>query len=211
MGGTGRGTVKGYGKEDINRICDVVLRYLNMSRMETKENHQDSEADLRAQFTTSLIKPSKAHSVSLREEQGPSELDRVSEEGKNLGVDSGLGVEGTMVDNTRKENEEEFLDGIQQVSDGDFDGDTKMHEFASDVLEEENEVEEREGKNNSTDEAAKRHGLRRKPTKATMAAGASNKLKMAQMLANKLPVTKAGMRHGDHTKQAEDKGPLNRK
>ncbi|CAH8318642.1 unnamed protein product [Eruca vesicaria subsp. sativa] len=56
----------------------------------------------------------------------------------------------------------------------------------------------------------KKQGARRKPIRS-LVAGASNKMKTAQMLVSKRQVPKTGGRQGDNSKQGEDKGPLNPK
>ncbi|CAH8392585.1 unnamed protein product [Eruca vesicaria subsp. sativa] len=56
----------------------------------------------------------------------------------------------------------------------------------------------------------KKQGTRRKPLRP-LVAGASNKMKTAQMMASKRQVAKTGSRQGDNSKQGEEKGSLNPK
>lgn len=62
-----------------------------------------------------------------------------------------------------------------------------------------------------TGEVANKQGPRRKAVKPAAGAVASNKLKMAQLVNVKRPTAKAGIRHGDNSKQVEDTGTSNPK
>ena len=81
-----------------------------------------------------------------------------------------------------------------------------MQEVATEDLEEKKHMEDMEGKDRVTGEVEKRQGTRKKAVKPSLGAAASNKLKMAQLVAAKRTVAKPGIRHGDYSKQGEEKG-----
>lgn len=127
------------------------------------------------------------------------------EAGKTLVNDSGLESE----DSIRLENEK--IEEIQTLGDGETEGDANMQEAATEELNGERDVEEEDGKEKANGEVEKRQGGRRRLLKPVLATGTSTKLKMAQMMFNKRMAAKTGSRQGDHSKQVEEKGTSNPK
>ncbi|KAF3489165.1 hypothetical protein F2Q69_00054468 [Brassica cretica] len=102
-----------------------------------------------------------------------------------------------------KTNAQEFL---QVFAEEEIEEEVKMQEVMTEELEEKKKIEDMEGKDGVTGEVEKRQGTRKKVVKPSLGAAASNKLKMAQLVAAKRAVAKPGIRHGDHSKQGEEKG-----
>lgn len=100
---------------------------------------------------------------------------------------------------------------FQSLTDGEMEEDVRMLEVPNDVLEDEKMLDGEEGKYKMIEDGTRRQGTRKKPFKLTVGTGASNKLKMAQMMNAKRIAAKPGNRHGDSSEQAEDKGTSNPK
>lgn len=97
-------------------------------------------------------------------------------------------------------------DDFHSLSDEEIEEDVRMQDVVADDLDEKKHMEDAEGREQVTGEVEKRQGTRRKVLKPSLATGASNKMKLAQLVASKRTVAKAGIRHGDHSKQVEEKG-----
>lgn len=149
--------------------------------------------------------PSSQTSGTLSGEQGTLAIQMGLEAGKTLVNDSGLESE----DSIRLENEK--IEEIQTLGDGETEGDANMQEAATEELNGERDVEEEDGKEKANGEVEKRQGGRRRLLKPVLATGTSTKLKMAQMMFNKRMAAKTGSRQGDHSKQVEEKGTSNPK
>ncbi|KAG2304726.1 hypothetical protein Bca52824_033377 [Brassica carinata] len=100
---------------------------------------------------------------------------------------------------------------FQSLSDGETEEDARMLDVMTGDLEGEKVVEGEEGKDRVAGDVARRNGPRKKPLKQVTGAGASYKMKMAQIKTSKRPAAKPGIRHGDYSKQVEDKGTSNPK
>ncbi|KAG2321008.1 hypothetical protein Bca52824_014221 [Brassica carinata] len=131
------------------------------------------------------------------------------EEGALVGNDSMVDhTKSVIVNHGTKENME---DDLQSLTDDEAEEDVRMLDAMNVVLVEGNELEEGEGKEQVTGEVNKKQGTRKKAPKAPLGTSASNKLKMAQIRTYKRPVAKPGIRHGDQSKQEEEKGASNPK
>ncbi|KAF3580292.1 hypothetical protein DY000_02030578 [Brassica cretica] len=127
-------------------------------------------------------------------------------EGNNLVSDVGTGLEEHHIGNASIRNKESLETESHVIFDEEIEEDVRMQEVASEDLEEKKHMEDMKGKDRVTGEMEKRQGTRKKVVKPSLGAAASNKLKMAQLVAAKRTVAKPGIRHGDHSKQGEEKG-----
>ncbi|KAG2314489.1 hypothetical protein Bca52824_017611 [Brassica carinata] len=134
-----------------------------------------------------------------------------TEDGTMVGEGNDLVVEETKTDNIDHAIKDSIEDDFQSLTDGEIEDDVRMLDAMTEVPEREKVIEGVEGKDQVAGEAAKRQGACRKALKPPQGTGTSNKLKMSEMMNSKRPVAKPGIRHGDHSKQVEEKGTSNPK
>ncbi|KAG2306695.1 hypothetical protein Bca52824_026443 [Brassica carinata] len=133
------------------------------------------------------------------------------------GIEEGVLVGNDLVVDHNKRNvmdhgtKENIEDDFQSLTDDEVEEDVRMLDAMTEVLEEGKELEDGEGKDQVTGEVTKKQGTRKKAPKPPLGTSASNKLKMAQIRTYKRPVAKPGIRHGDQSKQEEEKGASNPK
>lgn len=84
-------------------------------------------------------------------------------------------------------------DDFHTLSDEEIEEDVRMQDVVADDLDEKKHMEDAEGREQVTGEVEKRQGTRRKVLKPSLATGASNKMKLAQLVASKRTVAKAGI------------------
>ncbi|KAG2306602.1 hypothetical protein Bca52824_026350 [Brassica carinata] len=90
---------------------------------------------------------------------------------------------------------------LQSLTDGEMDEDVRMLEVMNDGVKGEKLLEGEKGNDKGDGDAARRQGTRKKTLKPNAGVGASNKLKMAQMMNAKRLPAKPGIRHGDSSRQ----------
>ena len=116
-------------------------------------------------------------------------------DGNNVETDGSMGLAENYIEDASFGNHESF--GEEEV---------KAQVVMPEALEEKKKLEDMDGKDGAAGEVEKRQGVRKKVVKPSVGSAASNKLKMAQLVTAKRVVAKPGIRHGDHSKQGEDKG-----
>ncbi|KAL0690411.1 hypothetical protein Bca4012_090089 [Brassica carinata] len=127
-------------------------------------------------------------------------------EGNNFDSDVGMGLEEHHYDNVSIGNHESLGTESHVIDEEEMEEEVQMQEVMTENPEEKKKIEDMEGKDGITGEVEKRQGTRKKAVKASMGAAASNKLKMAQLVAAKRSVAKQSIHHGDHSKQGEENG-----
>ncbi|KAF3560088.1 hypothetical protein F2Q69_00012450 [Brassica cretica] len=198
------------------------------ARTEGKEDGKIKEKEMerpnhKVEKVHDQAQPSQAFLVEVMETQGelskvisnPSggeqELDLENMdlglvEGNNLESDVGTGLKEHHIGNASIGNQESLGAESHVIFEEEIEEDVRMQEVATEDLEEKKHMEDMEGKYWVTGEVEKRQSTRKKAVKPSLGAAASNKLKMAQLVAAKRTVAKPGIRHGDYSKQGEEKG-----
>ncbi|KAF2579231.1 hypothetical protein F2Q68_00005548 [Brassica cretica] len=125
----------------------------------------------------------------------------------NLASDVGMGLEEQHIGNIGNGTREALENDLYVLGEEEIEDDDPMQEVVADDPEEKKKMEDVEVNDRVNGEVEKRQGTHRKALKPSLAAVASNKMKLAQLVAAKRTVAKAGIRHGDHSKQGEEKGP----
>ncbi|KAH0893408.1 hypothetical protein HID58_055837 [Brassica napus] len=125
----------------------------------------------------------------------------------NLASDVGMGLEDQHIGNIGNGTREALENDLYVLGEEEIEDDDPMQEVVADDPEEKKKIEDVEVNDRVNGEVEKRQGTHRKALKPSLAAVASNKMKLAQLVAAKRTVAKAGIRHGDHSKQGEEKGP----
>lgn len=125
----------------------------------------------------------------------------------NLASDVGMGLEEQHIGNIGNGTREALENDLYVLGEEEIEDDDPMQEVVADDPEEKKKIEDVEVNDRVNGEVEKRQGTHRKALKPSLAAVASNKMKLAQLVAAKRTVAKAGIRHGDHSKQGEEKGP----
>lgn len=120
-------------------------------------------------------------------------------------------MEGHGVGRVDNNGKEDVDNDLQALTDEEMEEEVRTGEETTEILEEKKGDKGIEGKPMVPGEVANRQGARKKAPKPAAGAGASNKLKMAQLVNAKRPVAKSRIRHGEPSMQMEDKGPSNPK
>ncbi|WZY86397.1 uncharacterized protein LOC106428731 [Brassica napus] len=183
-------------------------------QMEEKvpERTQPSQAFLDALMATQgelskvLPNPSSGEQ-ELGVELGVENMDLGIVDGNNVETDGNLGLAENYIEDASFGNHKSMgEDEVQMLIEEEIEEEVKAQVVITEVLEEKKKFEDMDGKDGVAGEVEKRQGVRKKVVKPSVGAAASNKLKMAQLVTAKRVVAKPGIRHGDHSKQGEDKG-----
>ncbi|WZZ20764.1 hypothetical protein YC2023_122151 [Brassica napus] len=127
-------------------------------------------------------------------------------EGNKFETDVGMGLEEHNYDEVSLGNHETLGVGAHVTVEEKMEGEVQIQEVMMEKHEDKKKIGDMEGKDGITEEVEKRQGIRKKAVKTSMGVAASNKLKMAQLVAAKRSVAKPGIRHGDNSTQGEEKG-----
>ncbi|KAL0742867.1 hypothetical protein Bca4012_084380 [Brassica carinata] len=185
-------------------IRDVVKSH------QLKENSGPSSSFLAELLETQEEAP-KVNSKPLNKNQEVDTALVGLEESLMVDAENDIVLEVTGADNFEHGNKDNVENDFQSLSDGETEEDVRMLDVMTGDLEGEKVVEGKEGKDRVAGDVARRNGPRKKPLKQVTGAGASNKMKMAQIMTSKRPAAKPGIRYGDYSKQVEDKGTSNPK
>ncbi|XP_048590805.1 uncharacterized protein LOC106361508 [Brassica napus] len=187
---------------------------VGMEQSRQKEEKIQVPAKPSQAFLAELLETQEGHSkVTLERKDGDQGL--VLEqmgldlmEVNSLASDVGLGLEEQHSGHIGNGTGETLANVFSALNEEEFEDDDPMQEVVADDPEEKKKIDNSEVNDRVNGEVEKRQGARRKALKPSLAAVASNKMKLAQLVAAKRTVVKAGMRHGDSSKQGEEKGPL---
>lgn len=159
-----------------------------------------------AELLETQEEPAKVMVSSITENQGLDTAMLEAEESLSMIDEIGLGLE----DSGRALQGISEID-FQQVVDGEMEEDASLGDEKTVVNGDKAEEKGADGKSQVLGDGANRQGARKKNLKPVAGTGASNKLKMAQLVNVKCPTAKPGIRHGESSKQVEDKGTSNPK
>ncbi|KAG5416589.1 hypothetical protein IGI04_004156 [Brassica rapa subsp. trilocularis] len=180
------------------------------TQMEEKvpERTQPSQAFLDALMETQgELSKVLSNPSSGEQELGVENMDLGIVDGNNVETDGSMGLAGNYIEDASFGNHEGFgEDEVQMLAEEEMEEEVKAQVVMPEALEEKKKLEDMDGKDGVAGEVEKRQGIRKKVVKPSVGAAASNKLKMAQLVSAKRVVAKPGIRHGDHSKQGEDKG-----
>ncbi|CAN6860194.1 unnamed protein product [Brassica oleracea] len=180
------------------------------TQMEEKvpERTQPSQAFLDALMETQgELSKVLSNPSSGEQELGVENMDLGIVDGNNVETDGSMGLAENYIEDASFGNHESFgEDEVQMLAEEEIEEEVKAQVVMPEALEEKKKLEDMDGKDGVAGEVEKRQGVRKKVVKPSVGAATSNKLKMAQLVTAKRVVAKPGIRHGDHSKQGEDKG-----
>ncbi|KAH0942398.1 hypothetical protein HID58_002035 [Brassica napus] len=183
---------------------------VGMEQSRQKEEKIQVPAKPSQAFLAELLETQEGHSkVTLERKDGDQGL--VLEqmgldlmEVNSLASDVGLGLEEQHSGHIGNGTGETLANVFSALNEEEFEDDDPMQEVVADDPEEKKKIDNSEVNDRVNGEVEKRQGARRKALKPS----SLQQMKLAQLVAAKRTVVKAGMRHGDSSKQGEEKGPL---